>query len=158
MSADAQARLDALLAAIEEHLPAYTDTDGERLGSVERVIAAGAALRAAAPVEYRAGAPSAEVVRLHELRTQAWALSNDVPLASLRGGHWQAIDPESAIAPHEAQTVSLKVAAGAVHLSNGYAFWQPLADCKWAARSRYRPCLPDGTPCAWPAAAPGAAP
>lgn len=71
------------------------------------------------------GVPSVALVLRHQ------ALH---PVGENEGGQWVCHD-ERWPGVH---VIRLKVIDGRVHIANGTAFWQPLDEAKWAARSRYR--------------------
>lgn len=61
-------------------------------------------------------------------------------------GRWLVHDPGSV--GQMPSYVVLTALDGRVWLRNGFSFWQPLDECRWAARSRYLPCRTDGIPIA----------
>lgn len=145
---DAQARLDALTAAIEEHLlPGCADEHGDSLGAYERVVMAGALLRdraplpavpaaPAVPAEFREG-PTPEQARAHEAC----------------GGWWLYRVSEHRTPKRQRLTVEHCVGRDMVVVAEG-AVTAPDRRPGWGRC----PCLPDGTPLPWPGEAPSAAP
>lgn len=94
-----------------------------------------AAAALARPVEdtnYHPGPPTVEQVRAHEKR----------------GGRWQVMDPEGK-RPGEAWLETLYVEDDDFVVVRGLTRDLALSRTKWAARSLYRPCAPDGTSCPW---------
>jgi hypothetical protein len=98
--------------------------------------------------------PSLEAVRKH---VAEHPMKDDRGRA--QGAVWLVIDEKNAFGPiptllrlcvmkkSEAsplEATSMGDADEAIMLQNGHTFWQPLKDCRWAQRSRYRPCTAEG--------------
>ncbi|UAW08037.1 hypothetical protein [Myxococcus phage Mx4 ts27htf-1hrm-1] len=79
------------------------------------------------------GAPSVTLVQQHE---------NAHAVGEREGGgaQWICHDPRWP----GVHVLRLKVIDGRVNMANGIAFWQPLDEARWAARSRYRPVDAEG--------------
>ena len=81
------------------------------------------------------GAPSAEQVLQHEE-------AHPVGEGKMRGAQWICHDPKW---PNSGiQVARLRVLEGRVQIANGLSFWQPLDECKWSSRAKYRPVDADG--------------
>jgi len=83
--------------------------------------------------------PTVDEVQAHERAHPTPASHQDM------GGMWLVSDPENYLGPIPHIT-RLTVLGGQVMLQNGYSFWQPLTECKWAVRARYVPVDARGFP------------
>lgn len=77
------------------------------------------------------GVPSVEMVRRHD---DAHAVGHRM------GAQWLCKDPKWS----GVQVIRLSVVDDRVQVANGAAFWQPLDEARWAARSLFRPVDPEG--------------
>ncbi len=89
------------------------------------------------------GIPPAEVVKAH---ATAYPVSDP---HGTYGGLWIVQDPDARVGPNfptflrlETHPMDYRI----VMMWNGVSFTQPLDECAWAARSRYRPVDPHGMP------------
>lgn len=62
------------------------------------------------------------------------------------GGLWITRDPEHPVARNYPSIVRLKTEGGVVMIENGFSFWQPLRQCRWAQRATYTPVTADAMP------------
>ena len=118
------------------------------------------------------GIPPAEVVAAHEsihLRGDEWDqwdgihrtisisrlnpdgkthTSTEAPGDNRSYGDWIIFHTKSPFGQYPSMS-RLRTVDGVVLLANGFSFWQPLADCPWAADVRYLPVTVEGVPLDW---------
>lgn len=61
-------------------------------------------------------------------------------------GDWLVLHPEKFGLPAYPSTYRFREIEGEIFMQNGFSFWQPLAECRWAYECKYFPVGPDGLP------------